>query len=271
MRCLCFASVFLLLSATHVGAEDDCSALAPSNAENIEETFKGKIEGEIKGLIGRLAGAKADIEGEYRRLREDTLSQYNDNQRLYVWQRTIYLVCIKPDLGIDINTLLQMYMSGPPDKQSDNSQRLKELYQTAIEGVQITLMRNEEFMFPAMRQFMNDPQEINWRRVVWAAKENLEDVRRAIDASLSYDAANKENIDKAAWYITGAVEIINRQYSNKFRSVRREWNGRAFVLREIVEARNIPTPAEAKEWHEELVGYYNNIKGQLEIMLNNIQ
>lgn len=267
MRIVLMAIGFLLLSLVPSNADEDCSALAPTNSEKIDETFKGQIEGEISGLIGRLAGAEANIEGEYKRLKEDTLNQYDDHHRLYVWQRTLYLVCIKPELGIDINTLLQMYLAGPPDKQSQNSDRLKKLYRSALEGIVTTLMRNEEFMFPAMKHFLKDPQQGNWRRVVWTAQENLEQVKEAIDASLSYDAATSEQIARASGLLNIAFQTTNRQYRNNFRSVRQEWDGRKNVLREIVETRNVPTPEQARKWHSELEKYYDRIKNELEILV----
>ncbi len=94
-------------------ADDPCKALEPSKSQDIEEVFKGKMEGEISGLIGRLTGANADIEGEYKKFNKDTLKDYDNNHKLYVWERTLYLICIKPEIKIDINELLNLYMNGP--------------------------------------------------------------------------------------------------------------------------------------------------------------
>ena len=101
-------------------AQSGCEGLAPSNAQDIEESFKGTIEGSISGLIGRLTGANASLSGEYKALYKDTLVGYPESHKLYVWQRIIYLACIQPERSIDIDRLFQSYLSGPPDIVESN-------------------------------------------------------------------------------------------------------------------------------------------------------
>ena len=103
----------LLVGISHA---QDCEPLSPSNAEDIDEQFKGQIEGEISGLVGRLAGANADVNGEYRRLRTDRLNEYPDSHQLYVWERVLYLACLRSD--IDINRLFELWINGPPEEQA---------------------------------------------------------------------------------------------------------------------------------------------------------
>lgn len=101
-------SFFLvLLSAWNVEAENKCDPLAPSNGQDVSETFKGKIEGEVKGLVSRLAGGSADINGEYNKLITDKLKYYPQADKIYVWQRIVYLACVSPDTKIDLNRLLE--------------------------------------------------------------------------------------------------------------------------------------------------------------------
>jgi hypothetical protein len=47
-------------------------------------------------------------------LTADALKIYPDSNKLYVWQRIIYLVCVNPDIKIDINQLSELYLRGPP-------------------------------------------------------------------------------------------------------------------------------------------------------------
>ncbi len=109
---LIVSGLLLVLSAVPASA-DKCDPLTPTNAQNIDEGFKGKIDGEIKGFLGRIAGGAAAIEGEYRKLETDQLKDYPASDKLYVWQRIIYLACVNPDSKIDINELLKIFLSVP--------------------------------------------------------------------------------------------------------------------------------------------------------------
>ena len=110
---LAFVALVVIPSAVLPARADKCDALEPTNAQGIDEEFKGKIDGEIKGLLGRIAGGAASIEGEYKKIETDELQNYPDSNRLYVWQRIIYLACVSPDLNININDLFKLYLSPP--------------------------------------------------------------------------------------------------------------------------------------------------------------
>ena len=53
---------------------------------------------------------------EYRRIETDELKDYPEADKIYVWQRIIYLACVDPDLKIDINELFKLYLLGPSQK-----------------------------------------------------------------------------------------------------------------------------------------------------------
>lgn len=117
-------SFFLIMvSATESMAQAECEALIPAPSANVSESFKGQIEGQVSGLVSKFAGAEADILGEYRSFSQDNLQNYEDSHRLYVWQRTIYLACAKPELNIDLNKLLELYLTDPEATVFDQSRR----------------------------------------------------------------------------------------------------------------------------------------------------
>lgn len=100
-------------------ADNHCEPLKPTEEGIVSEEFKGKIEGELKGLASRIAGAGASISGEYKRFEESRLQELPDSQRLYVWQRTLYLACVDPESGIDLNRLLELYLIDPARLTND--------------------------------------------------------------------------------------------------------------------------------------------------------
>jgi hypothetical protein len=104
----------IILAVTVSAKADNCDPLKPTDAQNINEEFKGRIDGEITGIVRNLAGGKAYLEGEYRKDVADELQHYPDSNKLYVWQRIVYLACVSPDRKIDINELFKLYLSLPP-------------------------------------------------------------------------------------------------------------------------------------------------------------
>lgn len=104
--------VLLGLASTRAYARSQCEALAPTATKEVSESFKGQIEGKISEIVGRMAGSQVDLNGEYQSFVRDTLKEYPDSNRLFVWERIIYLSCIKG--GIDINRLSELYLIGPP-------------------------------------------------------------------------------------------------------------------------------------------------------------
>jgi hypothetical protein len=109
-----FAALVVILLASLPAKADRCDALAPKNAQDVDEQFRGRLDGEIKGMLSRLAGGAASIEGLYRKVETGQLRNYPDSNKLYVWERIIYLACTNPDLKIDINDLFKLYLSPPP-------------------------------------------------------------------------------------------------------------------------------------------------------------
>jgi hypothetical protein len=109
----CFTAVTGTTFAREPEAVAMCKALAPSDTQDVSESFKGKVEGKLDGLISRLAGGVAAIEGEYSKLAKDTLKDYPESHKLYVWQKLIYLACVNNSAIIDINELAKAYLVGP--------------------------------------------------------------------------------------------------------------------------------------------------------------
>ena len=107
------AAFVAILAATSPAKADKCDALAPTNAQDITKEFQGKIDGELKGWVSRIAGGGASVEGLYKEIETDVLNKYPDANKLYVWQRIFYLACLDPSRNIDFNDLLRGYLNSP--------------------------------------------------------------------------------------------------------------------------------------------------------------
>lgn len=108
-----FAVSAFSISFAKENRRDMCQALEPKSGQNINESLTGRIEGEIDLFLARIAGAEIDFEGEARKFAEDTLPKYQENQKLYVWERLIYLVCIDPRIDVELNILLRVFLEPP--------------------------------------------------------------------------------------------------------------------------------------------------------------
>ena len=105
--------------ATAARAQDECAALAPKGGEDLSEEFKGKILGEVEGVVAKLAGGRATIVGEYKRLQKDTLKDYPEPNKLFAWQTIIFLACVRPEANIDVSELFRLFLSGPPEEKAN--------------------------------------------------------------------------------------------------------------------------------------------------------
>ena len=72
----------------------DCSPLNPVANKTINKNTQGKIEGAATGLLSKLGGASAEIDGVYKEIVQGgTLSGYPEGAKLYLWEKLIYLKC----------------------------------------------------------------------------------------------------------------------------------------------------------------------------------
>jgi len=106
-------------SSGQLHALDECTGLTPKGGEDLTESFKGSIAGEIDGIVAKLAGGSANINGEYTRLENDTLKDYPEANKIFVWQSIIYLACVRPESGLDLTSLFAMYLNGPPKENTN--------------------------------------------------------------------------------------------------------------------------------------------------------
>lgn len=114
MRFILIVALLVVLAAVAPGRASQCDALKPTPPGDTSVNFAGEVEGKLGGIIGRLTGGVAELKGDFQKTFKDTLPHYTNADKLFVWQRLLYLACINPNSKIKLNDLLQAYLVGPP-------------------------------------------------------------------------------------------------------------------------------------------------------------
>lgn len=143
-RWLVILSVSLLAYGN--ASAQECDPLKPSPPRNLSEEVVGKIDAKVSGLASKLLNAGGTLEGTYRQASTDVLSEYPNADRLYLWDRTIYLYCVtinKSGLSDNekmnrIEKLMDRLNSPPPEKQGLNLNEFR-LGETSLDYVRSLL------------------------------------------------------------------------------------------------------------------------------------
>jgi hypothetical protein len=83
----------LILGSTPGLAADKCDPLKPNPPRNTSQEIVGKVDAKLDGLFKRLFVAGASIDGTVREASNDVLKDYPNADRLYVWDRVLYMYC----------------------------------------------------------------------------------------------------------------------------------------------------------------------------------
>ncbi|HEX3348052.1 MAG TPA: hypothetical protein VHS58_08135 [Acetobacteraceae bacterium] len=105
------------------GAALQCDKLQPLPAQNTDRSFTGKLNAAVDGWFAKLAKIDGGAEGTYRDVSQNVLKEFPQADRLYVWDRVIYLKCQLIADSNDLSTkdklqavdqLMNQYNSPPP-------------------------------------------------------------------------------------------------------------------------------------------------------------
>ncbi len=252
----------------------DCGPLEPKGGADIKSKMKGGIDSKVDGLFKKLVSAGVDIDASYITVQKEVLKYYPESSQLYLWERLIYLNCgvisessLADEAKINqLNNLVEKLTLGPPKRGANSNAELNIKYRNVLSDIRESLYRKDEFMFPAFHDFINEPNESNWQRVVEVANSNLSHLRSSIQESLGYDA-NSENIQAILAYVDSTDGYANRNYHRTFRETRKNWNSRAHILEEIVVTKNVPNKTQATEWLYKLENYFLKIQIELQRLI----
>ena len=78
-----------LIAQNALAAEMNCDPLKPNVPREVTTEANGKIDGTLKRFVN-LGGS---LEGSYKEASKDILKEYPNADKLYLWDRLIYLNC----------------------------------------------------------------------------------------------------------------------------------------------------------------------------------
>jgi hypothetical protein len=128
--------------------------------------------------------------------------------------------------------------------------------------VRMTLISQNETLTPAFEKFRSSPTKENWFAVQTAATKLLGIVERGTRAALEYDASfgpAVAEIESVAH--TEGAALIGKPFT--LVEQRRQWNGRAYVLRQVVRT-GPPTVQQADAWMADLKEIYEKLEATLQ-------
>jgi hypothetical protein len=155
---------------------------------------------------------------------------------------------------------LDVTVSPPPDpRRAEARDRVIDIRKR----IRMTLMLQDEEIAPAFSAYRTSPTLQNWSNVQNVARSVLREVQQGVHAALEYDASYGPAMSQFDAIIQGDP-IIDRSFT--LREERREWNGHAFVLKEILHS-GPPNPTQADQWMQDLIALYR----RLEVSLQSIE
>jgi hypothetical protein len=70
-----------------------CDKLQPVPPQDVDRTYSGKLNAAVDGWFAKLAKVDGGAEGTYHDVSSNVLMQFPQADRLYVWDRVLYLKC----------------------------------------------------------------------------------------------------------------------------------------------------------------------------------
>lgn len=82
-----------LFMAITPAAAIECSDLKPLPPKNEDASFTGKLDASLDGFFAKLASVGTRVEGTYRQVATNVLAEIPNADKLYMWERVLYLNC----------------------------------------------------------------------------------------------------------------------------------------------------------------------------------
>jgi hypothetical protein len=101
-----------LFMAITPAAAIDCADLKPLPPKNEDVSFKGKLDASVDGFFAKLASVGTKAEGTYRQVATNVLAEIPNADKLYMWERVLYLNCQLLSDAKDVSSEKKLQMVG---------------------------------------------------------------------------------------------------------------------------------------------------------------
>jgi hypothetical protein len=154
----------------------------------------------------------------------------------------------------------------PVDPRIKKRKELATLLDSVVEKMKASQIANDEFVFPAVRAYINSPTVDNWSKAVDGIRQSLQPIKDGIELSIKYDAQLQQDAEPILSQISlTESDVLNRQFERQFTRVREIWNGRAFEKRQILTHENAPpSVAEVRAWQKDLLASYKALQAEIQ-------
>jgi plasmid stability protein len=84
-------SVIMMMAGSALAV--DCSVVQPTPPQNSDSTSSGGLDVTVDGFVKKLLTVRGNIEGTYRNVITNIQPQFPNADRIYVWERILFLEC----------------------------------------------------------------------------------------------------------------------------------------------------------------------------------
>ncbi|MBS0249375.1 MAG: hypothetical protein JSR61_22415 [Proteobacteria bacterium] len=87
-------ATLLVAQCFEAALSEQCDPLRPNPPRNVSEEMIGKIDAKVDVLARRFVNVGGALDGTYKQISVDVLKDYPGADKLYLWDKTIYMFCI---------------------------------------------------------------------------------------------------------------------------------------------------------------------------------
>jgi hypothetical protein len=88
-----FMAITPAFMAITPAAAIECTDLKPLPPKNENTSFTGKLDASVDGFFAKLASVGTKVEGTYHQVATNVLAEIPNADKLYMWERVLYLNC----------------------------------------------------------------------------------------------------------------------------------------------------------------------------------
>ncbi|UVK52196.1 alpha/beta hydrolase [Mesorhizobium sp. AR02] len=123
-------------------------------------------------------------------------------------------------------------------------------------------------LFPLMDEYEADPTPEKWAEIVQVADVLLKQIDDGVAKALDYDSRLVSVGNNITLITSTGKQAVEKKYSNPFVTVEKQWNGRQFVVNQIVKVKEMPTVEQARQWHQQLFEMHQQLTVEMQKLMD---